>query len=149
MDEYISPVPIGDGVVKSAPAEAVLDQADQKMGGHGDLVFKWLSFRVNSSSDSRTLSRYLIRGQLPKLLSRTESFAGQCYALADRFMSGKSAVRCDVGLGFTIHSPVIIRPGKGITRGLNRHPTLRTWHARLRHANSKCDYIPPSNDITP
>lgn len=81
-------------------------------------------------------------------MARAESSAGQRYALGNRFVAGQSAVECDVGLGFTIHYPVIIRSGKGITNGLNRHPMLRTWHARLRHAKSKCDCIPPNLEIS-
>lgn len=61
MDECISPVPDGDWIVNFVPAEAVLDRADQELGGKGDLVFK-LNFRVSSSSDSRTTNT-LIAGR--------------------------------------------------------------------------------------
>lgn len=144
MDEFFGTVP-GTTLV-STKADEVLDAADRSFGSpRGDLVFQWLNFRVQSAEDSRKLSKDVINGKRARLVNREHVGKDEeCYAKT-RDDTAKSAVRCDVGLGFTIHHPVVgggkkmeIRQGNRVYRG------LRTWHARLgklkwAHA-ADCDY---------
>lgn len=144
IDEYLSVVPLGWSI-DSVPAAQILDSADRDMGRKGDLVFQWLNFRVKSLNDTRTLSTQLIHGNIPKLENKeNDTGSKHCYDRR-RVSTGKSAVRCDVGLGFTIHHPVTEKVGfrMDINQGDRRSRRLRTWHARLGSASSKCDYIPP------
>lgn len=143
MDEYLSIVP-PSWRVDSTSAEHALDAADRGTGRKGDLTFQWLNFRVPSLNDTRTLSQNLLRGDIPALADRDGAEkSSRCYDRT-RVATGKSAVRCDVGLGFTIHHPVTENVGyqMKIHQGARLSRLLRTWHARLSSASSKCDYVP-------
>lgn len=147
MDEFLAPIPTmpkGPG-----PAQPILDEADKSFGiARGDMVFQWLNFRVRSTEDSRALSVRLIRG-FPTTLHNQENSSRpeQCYERT-RDDTAKSVVRCDVGLGFTIHHPVMAATGKGMEmqQGNRVYRGLRTWHARLGQLKwahvADCDYSP-------
>lgn len=147
MDEYLASVPSSPMPVERA--DRILDEADASFGApRGDIVFQWLNFRVVSAEDSRTLSRELIAGKKIKLVNRKNADKGaQCYEKT-RDDTAKSAVRCDVGLGFTIHHPVIAVEGNNmeVAQGNRVYRGLRTWHARLGEVKwarvADCDYEP-------
>lgn len=122
MDEYLSAVPLGRSI-ESVPAEHVLDSADRDMGRKGALVFQWLDFRVKSLNDMRAVSKHLINGDVPKLEKRENATdIKHCYD-AGGVSAGKSAVRCDVGHGFTVHHPVTEKVGfrMKFTRAITNH----------------------------
>ena len=141
IDEYFSAVPAPGGVVRPAPAAVALDAADAARGAGGALTFGWLNMRVASVNATRTLSRGLVRGRMARLRHRNVAFWSRgCVAAARR--TGKSAVRCDVGLGFTIHHPVVAHEQYGIRKIKQgtQLGVLRTWHARLKSASGDCEY---------
>lgn len=147
MDEFLASVP--DKPRPPGPAQPILDEADKSLGApRGDMVFQWLNFRVASTEHSRTLSAALIRG-LPTVLRNQENSSRPelCYQRT-RDDTAKSAVRCDVGLGFTIHHPVMASPGREMEmrQGNRIYRGLRTWHARLGQLKwahvADCDYDP-------
>lgn len=152
MDEFLASVPAIPR--QPGPASQIFDEAASTFSStRGDLIFQWLNFRVRSPEDSRVLSARLIRN-LPTTLSNQEIPARpeQCYERTGDD-TAKSAVRCDVGLGFTIHHPVMALPGKGMemTQGNRIYRGLRTWHARLGQLKwahvADCDYEPgPLNE---
>lgn len=144
MDEYISKLPnsLTDQRPQIVLAEQLLDETDRKVGGKsGDLMFSWLNFRVQDRNTSFALSRNILQGQYARLEHREDSnLRGQCYGKAKSFI-GKSAVRCDVGLGFTIHRPIIlIGHGAFQKQGIRVAPDVRTWHARLGSSAGHCDF---------
>lgn len=144
MDEFLSPVP---AQARKLPllAEDALDEAEASIhSSGGNLVFQWLNFRILSSENARALSQNVLKGQVvEKLKNRvnaSESF--KCYdRLGDN--TGKSAVRCDVGVGFSIHHPIVNVPGKRMMsqrQGNLIYRGLRTWHARFLKSKGMCFY---------
>lgn len=153
MDEFLASVPALPK--RPGPADQLLDEADRSFSApRGDMVFQWLNFRVRSAEHSRALSARLIRG-LPTTLSNQENASRpeQCYE-RPRDETAKSAVRCDVGLGFTIHHPVMSIAGRGMEmqQGNRIYRGLRTWHARLGALKwahvADCDFEPDSGEET-
>lgn len=143
IDEFLSPAPVLRAVTP-APAERILDAADARNESQGHLFFDSIEFHVESQLDSRSLTTYLQRGQLPQLKNQQNlASSGQCY---DRLpnTAGKAAVRCDKGLGFTIHYPAVQedRFGMQVRHGRHADRRIRTWHARLAKAFGKCSYDP-------
>lgn len=147
MDEFLASVP---SIPKpGGRADQILDEADASFGAsQGHVVFQWLNFRVASVEHSRALSKELIAGKRLMLVNRQNADKGaQCYERT-RDDTAKSAVRCDVGLGFTIHHPVIAVEGQRmeVAQGNRVYRGLRTWHARLRAVKwarvADCDYEP-------
>lgn len=144
MDEFLAPVPVTPGSsFESAPASTVLDSANAQVGGKGHMVFQWMNFRVSSLNDTRKLSQDLVRKRYPTLTPQRGKGGSDCYARRSSSV-GKSAVRCDVGLGFTIHHPVVSATdrGKEFIQGKTMYKGLRAWHARLGSANTDCDFAP-------
>lgn len=138
MDEFLLMKP---GMRRSSSTDALLDKASGRRKGH--MFFSWLNFRVTSSA-SRSVTRALMGGRAPVLRNRTDSKKqSSCYDFT-KDPTGKAAVRCDTGLGFSIHRPIILAPdGKGLdqVQGNVRSRLLRTWHARLGSSTGKCDYV--------
>lgn len=144
MDEFLAPVPSKSGSsFESAPASKVFDAANEKVRGKGHMVFQWLNFRVSSLNDTKKLSKAIAQEKYPVLKPQRGKEGSDCYAKRSNAV-GKSAVRCDVGLGFTIHHPVVSAKDRGIefVQGKTLHKGLRTWHARLGSANTACDFAP-------
>ncbi|CAN8063630.1 unnamed protein product [Agarophyton chilense] len=139
MDEFIARVPFKRRyTVSSENAEDVLDRATSSL--HGYAYFTWLNFLVPDNSSNK-LTEEIMKGSIPVLNGDRD-----CYALG-RDPTGKSAVRCDVGLGFTIHRPVIRQKSSDPTilnqiQGERRSNKLRTWHPRIGRSSSKCIFVP-------
>lgn len=147
MDEYFAPqVPPLRRQPGAGRADEVLDYIDRLLGDSlGHFVFQWLNFRLLSTRDSRALSASLIKGQRAVLSNRANvSASDRCYyKLGDN--TGKSAVRCDIGLGFSIHHPILVSPGSGhkaFFQGNRMYYGLRTWHARFGRSKGTCDFAP-------
>lgn len=138
-DEYMWPESAMK--VRGRPAGEVLDQADESMGSAGHMVMQWLNFKMRCAEDMQRLSTGLLRGESARLRHMSnESLSERCYN-GGGDGSGKAVVRCDVGLGFTVHHPVVVDPGARMMRflqGKRRYKGLRTWHARVAKARSMC-----------
>lgn len=147
MDEFLASVP--SSPKPAGRADQILDEADASFGeSQGHVVFQWLNFRVESAEHSRALSKELITGKKLMLINRQNpNKEAQCYEQT-RDDTAKSAVRCDIGLGFTIHHPVIAVEGQRmeVVQGNRVCRGLRTWHARLGEVKwarvADCDYKP-------
>lgn len=88
-----------------------------------------------------------MHGQKAELVNRANSSASErCYyKLGDP--TGKSAVRCDVGSGFSIHHPMMFKGGqhdREQVQGSRMYYGLRTWHPRLQSSKGSCEYAPPA-----
>lgn len=145
MDEYFSKVPKNDrSRVKTVSAVELLDEADRKVGGKlGDLMFPWLRFRVRDQNVSFALSRELLDGKYAVLGHEERNYSMNICYEKSRMYLGKSAVRCDVGLGFTIHRPIVGSVPDGIfqKQGARVYRGVRTWHARLGSSSGKCEFL--------
>lgn len=108
----------------------------------------WINFR-SSAAVTRNLSMMIMKKRLPQLKSSVKgnSSSNHCYI---RRSTGKPAVRCDVGLGFTIHQVIIRKfyreaatvPHISTTMVSKRNPTLMTWHPRLQpYSTNICDFV--------
>lgn len=150
MDEYFAPaVPALKRQPEAGPAHEVFDYIDKIVGGFGGhFVFQWLNFRMKSVEDSRAMSAGLIKGHRAVLSNRANlSESGRCYYRL-RDDTGKSAMRCDIGFGFSIHHPVLVSSGSGHKRflqGNRMYYGLRTWHARFGHSKGTCDFARPQS----
>lgn len=105
----------------------------------GYMFFPWLNFLVKENS-SIELTKHIMSGKRPELKGRGKD----CYAFTND-ITGKSAVRCDVGLGFTIHRPVIRKKNSDATvldqiQGERSSRSLRTWHPRFGSSRGKCHF---------
>lgn len=110
----------------------------------------WINFR-SSAAMARNLSMIIMKKRLPQLtsLKKGDPSSHLCFI---RRTTGKPAVRCDVGVGFTIHQ-VIVRnlsdktatlPHLSTTIVSKRNPRLMTWHPRLQpYSTNICGFIQP------
>lgn len=131
------------GYIPIEDATTVLDRANRF--GRGHMYFTWLNFLINSTQSSRMVSRDLLHGKEPSLITRSTAPANYDCHKFPPYSTGKSAVRCDIGLGFTIHKPVIQdesapKNALGHKQGKIRSKALRTWHPRLEYSSGKCLY---------
>ena len=130
-----------DLVVGQRRADVVLD--GENVFGGGYMYFSWLNF-LSDGNMSRSLTKQVMQGRAPLLMHKDGESGHDCYAFT-RDPTGKSAARCDVGLGFTIHRPVIIKTGGnheilGQTQGQVRRRGLRAWHPRLGGSRGQCAF---------
>ncbi|KAI0560179.1 hypothetical protein FGB62_122g047 [Gracilaria domingensis] len=137
MDEFMAATP-STGSFSPKNAEKALDQWTTRLTGH--VTFPWLSFLVPSNTSNK-LTEEIISGRAPVLKGEKD-----CYG-PGKDSTGKAAVRCDVGLGFTIHKPVIREksPDPTILRqiqGKRGSRRLRTWHPRMQRSRGKCAFVP-------
>lgn len=144
LDEFLANPKKTGGYIPVEDATTVLDRANRF--GRGHMYFTWLNFLINSTQ-SRMVSEDLLDGKEPSLVPR--SIAPKKYDCHKfpPYSTGKSAVRCDIGLGFTIHKPVIQdesapKTSLGQKQGKIRNKALRTWHPRLQSSSGKCTYDP-------
>lgn len=107
-------------------------------------MFQWLNFRVPNSNDSWALTLQVMGGRHALLRDPDNpNLSTKCYERR-KISTGKSAVRCDVGLGFTVHHPVLAESKKGMAMKQSRRMFLgmRAWHGRIGegYGSTKCDY---------
>lgn len=156
LDEFLAPAPSQPDVWMGR-AEKWFDVANS-VRGYGGMTFGWLNFLASPGS-ARNLSADIAEGGTPRLKSlvrrgmSTPPSGSHC-KLRPRHV-GKPAVRCDVGIGFTIHSPQVrnvhadnrsnerdhggsFLAVKGV-QALSRH--LFTWHPRMNATAGSCAYI--------
>lgn len=147
MDEFLSPTPNEPTEIVPRQIDEVLDAANDATGGNklqAALVMQWLNFRLRSEDDARDLSTTLGNGHTAQLRDRVDAARSErCYyKLGDN--TGKSVVRCDVGLGFTIHHPVVVAKSPtgalSFVQGNRMHRGLRVWHARFSKSKGTCYY---------
>lgn len=141
MDEFLGFSP-KNGKLLSAPADVALDKVNRN--GKSYMYFTWLNFKIQTNS-SRSLTRDMMDGEALDLRPRKNEKNSDCLSFSND-PTGKSAVRCDVGIGFTIHRPVIRKSGEalgilGQIQGEIRMRQLRTWHPRLDGSRGTCMYV--------
>jgi hypothetical protein len=141
IDEYVS-LNKGSGGQK-LESERAADRFD-KLNGNGEnaILFSWLNFLVKNSS--RSLTRSVMRHRMPVLRDPSDKSVN-CYKWPPQDLNGKAALKCDEGLGFTIHRAVQLPP-KASMDAWSRDifvlsPDLRAWHPRLRSSQGKCEHI--------
>jgi hypothetical protein len=141
IDEYVS-LNKGSGGQK-LESERAADRFD-KLNGNGEnaILFSWLNFLVKNSS--RSLTRSVMRHRMPVLRDPSDKSVN-CYKWPPQDLNGKAALKCDEGLGFTIHRAVQLPP-KASMNAWSRDifvlsPDLRAWHPRLRSSQGKCEHI--------
>lgn len=147
MDEFFMPASNGPKALASRRADRILDAANENSEGNpreGSFVAQWLNFLIDTEEDARNLSRVVAKGRIPTLANKDDvSRSSECYnKLEDE--TGKSAVRCDVGYGFTVHSSIFVYKDDhghiNFTVGWRVNRDLRTWHARYYYSKGSCKY---------
>lgn len=134
MDEVFLDDPRHDNWnTRSGNASNIFDERDGRQKGY--LTFQWLHF-LNSVNVTRIITSEIMRGFVPRLKHKSGAAASWSTLLASRDPTGKCAVRCDIGLGFTIHASVIRQsssnPNALDGKQVHNHVrSMRTWHARL------------------
>lgn len=128
---------------RQGPAEKLLDASDT--GRRGYLTFKWLNFLASAES-ARNFTTDLMTGQTPKLVPKRGQEGNRVNCWGKQSPTGKPAVRCDLGLGMTIHASVVwesSRPGPSLIMRQVTRPvrTFRTWHPRLGSSSGMCAYV--------
>lgn len=146
LDEFLAPAAGGGGDAMTATrAENLFDALNRR--GRNSLKFTWLNFRVKDAHLARPLTRSLIAAHSPALQNPATGAVSECYAWPTGVgNNGKTALRCDSGVGFTIHAAVQMLPGKLLNQTVR--PTYlaskktRLWHPRLEGSLGKCDFEP-------
>lgn len=125
-------------------ASKLLDRYNQ----NGGFLFSWLNFRFRTLNDTRNITRDVMSSKKVALRIRGDKLnfwtkRQDCYAWP-RVKTGKAAVHCKAGLGFTIHAAVRKKSG-GRLNNPDRNTRIatrdvRTWHARRGSATSNCEY---------
>lgn len=146
LDEFLAPAASGGGEVMAATrAEDLFDSLNQR--GRNSLKFTWLNFRLKDAHLARPLTRALMAAHSPALQDPKTGEVRECYAWPrGQGNNGKTALRCDNGVGFTIHAAVQMLPGKLLNQTVR--PTYlaskktRLWHPRLEGSLGKCDFEP-------
>lgn len=156
MDEFFSFVPSSTlKHVKRARAATIFDKSKS-----AHLVAQWMNLKIgsyNEDDDAKTLTNIVATNHIPALSNKYDAAKStSCYdVLADD--TGKAAVRCDVGMGFSIHHAVVISGTKPSTKGKshgkgNQSVVLafqqgakvdrmfRTWHARYDVSKGPCEF---------
>lgn len=140
MDEVVMDDPRHNKwLVRSGNASNIFDREDRLHKGF--LSFTWLHF-LNSENVTEMLTRDIMNGVAPKLVTTPGSSKSLSELLSTRRdPTGKCAVRCDVGLGFTIHASVVRASPRGSRElsGMQVHQfarSMRTWHARLKYSRT-------------
>lgn len=139
MDEFLLDDPRRDNwSTRSGNASDVFDREDKYQKGY--LTFQWLHF-LNSVNISRIVTSEIMRGFAPRLKATTGSTKSLLDLLSTRDPTGKCAVRCDVGLGFTIHASIVKQPSSNLNAhdGKQVHNIvrgMRMWHARLKYSRT-------------
>lgn len=137
MDEILLDDPRRDvWNTRSGNASDVFDGEDKRRSGY--LTFQWLHF-LNNDNVSRIVTSEIMRGFAPRLKATSGSTKSLTDLLVSKDPTGKCAVRCDVGLGFTIHASIIKKPSTDPNAydGMQVHNIvrgMRMWHARLHYS---------------
>lgn len=144
LDEYLAPsTAVGFFEPKWTRAERIFDRSNWRR--RNAIKFTWLNFRVASMDLSRNLSQKVLSHKLPKLRDPHKANA-RCYDVPRNDKNGKSALKCDYGLGFTVHYAVQASRSWRMDQWTRRTPVttrnVRTWHPRLKGSMSKCEFLP-------
>lgn len=128
--------------MQAGPAAQLLDAADAEHAGY--FTFGWLNF-LASGAAARNLTHDVMQGRPPALKPKAgdATDTARCWK---GWTTGKAAVRCDIGVGFTIHSPLIMKSSLGrVVPVVKPAPRLsssfRTWHPRLQSTSGMCAYV--------
>lgn len=147
LDEAILDAPGGNKKARSGPAAELLDLPEG--ASRGFFTFKWLT--IGCPHDTvRNFTTDLMQGRKPELKPRgPQGGATDC---SDPSPTGKSAVRCDHGLGFNVHKPLIRKrieysPDLVTSEGHSLSYFYRTWHARRKVDRNRCLYIHARDQI--
>ena len=138
LDEFFAP----NSNSIHLPTNKIVDVFDlSNIFAGGSMCYQHVNFRINEDY-SREMTIDFMRGTGPTLRGRNAS--DDCFQNKDS--SGKCAVRCDVGLGFTIRTAVV-RHNVGNDRldmrqRVVRSRQLRAWRPRRSGRNLKCEYVP-------
>lgn len=134
------------------PLVTSFDRIDETLNNRGYFTLKWFNFLAPSEIGSNLTMKIIEGSQIP-ITGRNEKqgydmFRNDCFFQKfDKFgkkldVTGKSALRCDVGEGFKVHTPVTRKSINGKLLYLERVLNLsgiRVWHARHK-SNGLCRY---------
>jgi hypothetical protein len=141
IDEFVS---VNKGVAGAKlDEERAADRFDAvNSNGENAILFSWLNFLVRNSS--RSLTRSVMRHRTPVLRDLSDKSV-DCYKWPPKDWNGKAAVKCDHGLGFTIHRAVQL-PRNAAMDAWSRDtyvlsPKLRAWHPRSQSSMGKCEHV--------
>jgi hypothetical protein len=151
LDEVLAPQGVRAGEALRETRAAVLFDSLNGRGANA-MKFIWLNFRVagrggHYEHSTRPLTRSLLKLRTPALMDRETGGQEDCYRWpSGQSLNGKTALRCDDGVGFTIHAAVQLRPESllnGTTRVMtNVVRSVRLWHPRLNGSLGQCDLVP-------
>lgn len=115
-----------DGKIDFHHATGLLDRvsAREKASPSG-LIFTWLNFHLKDSDDLLPLTKQIQHGSMPTLRHESVTSGRICYEYPKKHFEGKPAVRCEKGLGFTAHVPIIAK-NRTVLKITKRPITLRT-----------------------
>lgn len=146
MDEFLlwySPdLNISSSAMKPVRADTVLDSMDVKNVGF--MTIEWLVFK-SSRAVMSNITADLLSGKPPTLKFINPSERGpDCRG---KWNTGKPAVRCDIGLGFSVHQPVVddVKEDQGLSifsENTVEHlvSSYYVWHAKIYNSGSLCVY---------
>lgn len=146
LDEYIAPLALEAGErQRSRRAAEVFDGLNRR--GLNAMRLTWLNFQLTDAHYMRPLTRSVMKHIAPALRNNNAETSDElCYGWpSGQSRNGKAALRCDNGLGFTIHAAVQLPAGKMLNesdRSMKLFPrSFRVWHPRASGSLGKCHFV--------